>query len=106
MLWRVSATHVVTISLEYQVGLLFLIWQTTNLNFNQGVAVACAIKAALEQHNLSGKVVLLGTPGSDLLLIDGTISAHLLVAEEGGSGKVALLEKGAYEGMDVCLMCV
>jgi len=32
--------------------------------------------------------VLLGTP-----------------AEEGGSGKVALLEKGAYKGMDVCLMC-
>ena len=27
-----------------------------------------------------------------------------LVAEEGGSGKVALLEKGAYEGMDACLM--
>ena len=29
-----------------------------------GVAVACAIKAALEKHNLSGKVVLLGTPGN------------------------------------------
>jgi len=26
--------------------------------------------------------------------------------EEGGSGKVLLLEKGAYEGLDVCLMCV
>ena len=28
------------------------------------------------------------------------------LAEEGGSGKVVLLEKGAYEGMDVCLMPV
>lgn len=26
--------------------------------------------------------------------------------EEGGSGKVQLLKKGAYEGLDVCLMCV
>ncbi|KAF8802853.1 hypothetical protein BYT27DRAFT_7196189 [Phlegmacium glaucopus] len=59
-----------------------------NLIGISGVAVACAIKAALEHHNVSGKIVLLGTP-----------------AEEGGSGKVALLEKGAYEGMDVCLMC-
>jgi hypothetical protein len=25
-------------------------------------------------------------------------------AEEEGNGKVVLLEKGAYEGMDVCLM--
>ncbi|KAF5313399.1 hypothetical protein D9611_008576 [Ephemerocybe angulata] len=53
-----------------------------------GVAIAIAIRAALEKHNLSGKIVLLGTP-----------------AEEGGAGKVALLEKGAYEGMDACLMC-
>ena len=34
------------------------------------------------------------------------MSAHVLVAEEGGSGKVALLERGAYEGMDACLMYV
>ncbi|PPQ95365.1 hypothetical protein CVT26_008210 [Gymnopilus dilepis] len=59
-----------------------------NLIGMSGVAVACAIKAALEKHNLSGKVVLLGTP-----------------AEEGGSGKVVLLEKGAYDGMAACLMC-
>ncbi|KAF5313402.1 hypothetical protein D9611_008575 [Ephemerocybe angulata] len=59
-----------------------------NLIGISGVAVAIAIRAALEKHNLSGKVVLLGTP-----------------AEEGGSGKVILLEKGAYEGMDACLMC-
>ena len=38
------------------------------LNCKLGVAVACAIKAALEQHNLSGKIVLLGTPGNALTL--------------------------------------
>jgi metal-dependent amidase/aminoacylase/carboxypeptidase family protein len=27
------------------------------------------------------------------------------IGEEGGSGKVILLEKGSYEGMDACLMC-
>lgn len=59
-----------------------------NLIGMSGVAVALAIRHAMEKHDLSGKVVLLGTP-----------------AEEGGSGKVALLEKGAYEGMHACLMC-
>lgn len=39
------------------------------------------------QHNLNGKVVLLGTP-----------------AEEGGGGKIVMLEAGAYDGMDICLM--
>ncbi|KAG9307957.1 hypothetical protein JVU11DRAFT_12763 [Chiua virens] len=53
-----------------------------------GVAVACAAKAAMEKFNIDGKVILLGTP-----------------AEEGGFGKVRLWDKGAYEGMDVCLMC-
>jgi amidohydrolase len=42
----------------------------------------------MEKWDVSGKVVLLGTP-----------------AEEGGYGKVLLLKQGAYEGMDVCLMC-
>ena len=26
------------------------------------------------------------------------------IAEEGGYGKIKLLEKGGYEGMDACLM--
>ncbi|KAG2007102.1 aminoacylase 1-like protein 2 [Coprinopsis cinerea AmutBmut pab1-1] len=59
-----------------------------NLIGISGVAVAIAIRTALEKHDLEGKIVLLGTP-----------------AEEGGSGKVVLLEKGAYEGIDACLMC-
>ncbi|KAI6160706.1 hypothetical protein EDD17DRAFT_759702 [Pisolithus thermaeus] len=53
-----------------------------------GVAIACAAKAAMQKLGIDGKVILLGTPG-----------------EEGGLGKVKLWEKGAYEGMDVCLMC-
>ncbi|KAH9962121.1 hypothetical protein BC827DRAFT_1199040 [Russula dissimulans] len=59
-----------------------------NLIAIAGVAVAFAVKAALIAHGIPGKVVLLGTP-----------------AEEGGQGKVILLEKGAYRGMDACLMC-
>lgn len=59
-----------------------------NLIAIAGVAVACAVKEVLVKHDIPGKVVLLGTPG-----------------EEGGGGKVILLEKGAYEGMDVCVMC-
>ncbi|KIM62893.1 hypothetical protein SCLCIDRAFT_779378 [Scleroderma citrinum Foug A] len=53
-----------------------------------GVAIACAAKAAMEKLAINGKVILLGTPG-----------------EEGGYGKVRLWDKGAFEEMDVCLMC-
>ncbi|KAG1861202.1 hypothetical protein DFJ58DRAFT_905462 [Suillus subalutaceus] len=59
-----------------------------NLIGISGVAVALAAKAAMERLNIDGKVVLLGTP-----------------AEEGGFGKIMLYEKGAYDEMDVCLMC-
>jgi metal-dependent amidase/aminoacylase/carboxypeptidase family protein len=34
-----------------------------NLIGISGVAVACAAKAAMEQLNIDGKVMLLGTPG-------------------------------------------
>jgi metal-dependent amidase/aminoacylase/carboxypeptidase family protein len=37
-----------------------------NLIAISGVAVACAIKRALEVHNISGTIVLLGTPGEFL----------------------------------------
>lgn len=59
-----------------------------NLIAIAGVAVSLAVKAALIEHDIPGKVVLLGTP-----------------AEEGGQGKVILLEKGAYKDMDACVMC-
>ncbi|KAJ3513607.1 hypothetical protein NLJ89_g2854 [Agrocybe chaxingu] len=59
-----------------------------NLIAISGVGVAIALKAALQARNdVSGKVVLLGTP-----------------AEESGGGKVILLERGAYDEMDVCIM--
>ena len=32
--------------------------------------------------------------------------SHAGIAEESGGGKVLLLERGAYEGMDLCLMYV
>jgi metal-dependent amidase/aminoacylase/carboxypeptidase family protein len=60
-----------------------------NLIAISGVGVALAVKAALEAHNVSGKVVLLGTP-----------------AEEGGMGKVLLIENGGYKDMDACIMQV
>ncbi|KAJ7721024.1 aminoacylase 1-like protein 2 [Mycena metata] len=59
-----------------------------NLIAISGVAVACAIKAAFEKFNISGKIQILGTP-----------------AEEGGSGKIKLLDYGAYKEMAACLMC-
>ncbi|KAJ7130272.1 hypothetical protein C8R44DRAFT_63390 [Mycena epipterygia] len=59
-----------------------------NLIAISGVAVACAIKAVFEKFNISGKIQLLGTP-----------------AEEGGSGKVKLLDSGCYKEMAACLMC-
>ncbi|KAI0738286.1 amidohydrolase [Daedaleopsis nitida] len=58
-----------------------------NLIAMSGAAVAIAIKAALQAHNVAGTVVLLGTP-----------------AEEAGGGKITLLERGAYEEMDACIM--
>ncbi|KAI0672431.1 hypothetical protein C8Q78DRAFT_971806 [Trametes maxima] len=59
-----------------------------NLIAIAGVAVACAVKSALEKFDIAGTVVLLGTPG-----------------EEGGAGKAILLDRGGYQGIDACLMC-
>ncbi|KAF8888869.1 hypothetical protein BD779DRAFT_1672177 [Infundibulicybe gibba] len=53
-----------------------------------GVAVACAIKSVIERFDISGTVLLLGTPAE----------------EGGGDGKLNLLEKGAYASMAACLM--
>jgi metal-dependent amidase/aminoacylase/carboxypeptidase family protein len=52
-----------------------------------GVAAALATAHVLEKHDLPGKVVLLGTP-----------------AEEAGGGKAYMLKRGAYDGMEACLM--
>ncbi|THH27187.1 hypothetical protein EUX98_g7001 [Antrodiella citrinella] len=59
-----------------------------NLIAIAGVGVACAIKKVLVEKNIPGIVILLGTP-----------------AEEGGHGKVPMLQAGAYKEMAACLMC-
>ena len=58
-----------------------------NLIAVAGCASAIATARALEHFDLSGRVVLLGTP-----------------AEEAGGGKVVMIERGAYDGLDACLM--
>lgn len=37
--------------------------QKINIVFVLGIAMACAIKAALQKHDIPGKICLLGTPG-------------------------------------------
>lgn len=76
-----------------------------NLIAISGVAVACALKEALEEHSISATIQLLGTPGmSPLLRTRNEQGTDNFEAEEGGSGKVKLLEAGAYKEMDICLM--
>ncbi|TFY66817.1 hypothetical protein EVG20_g4273 [Dentipellis fragilis] len=60
-----------------------------NLIAIAGVAVALAVKAAMIKHDISGKIDL----------------SRLSSAEEGSAGKVTLLKKGAYDGVDACIMC-
>ena len=92
-----------------------------NLIAMAGVAIALAIRAALEKHDVPGTVILLGTPGAyghhiELLRYDDftvllyyctrAVTSPPLTAEESGAGKQILLEKGAYKDMDVCIMYV
>ncbi|EJD38885.1 amidohydrolase [Auricularia subglabra TFB-10046 SS5] len=58
-----------------------------NLIAINGVGIALALKAALVTHDVAGTVVLLGTP-----------------AEEGGGGKIIMINRGAYKDMAACLM--
>jgi hypothetical protein len=34
----------------------------------KGVAVSLGLRAALEKHNIPGKIVLLGTPGASFII--------------------------------------
>ncbi|GFZ49585.1 hypothetical protein JCM24511_07705 [Saitozyma sp. JCM 24511] len=52
-----------------------------------GVAAAAGLKACMKACNVSGTVKLIGSP-----------------AEEGGGGKVILLNEGIYDGIDACAM--
>lgn len=59
-----------------------------NLIAISGVASAVSLARACKANNIPVKVILLGTP-----------------AEEGGGGKISLIQGGAYDQMSVCLMC-
>ncbi|WVR07523.1 hypothetical protein IAU60_004565 [Kwoniella sp. DSM 27419] len=52
-----------------------------------GVAAAVGLKAAMEACDILGTVKLIGTP-----------------AEEGGGGKVILIQQGVYDDLDACAM--
>ncbi|XP_065913318.1 xaa-Arg dipeptidase-like [Dysidea avara] len=59
-----------------------------NLISEAGIAAALGIKAALETHGApKGLLTVMGTP-----------------AEEGGGGKIKLIDKGAFENIDVAMM--
>ncbi|KAK4233955.1 hypothetical protein C8A03DRAFT_19065 [Achaetomium macrosporum] len=59
-----------------------------NLIATASVAAALATAEIVKRHDLAGRVVLFGTPG-----------------EEGwGGGKIRLLERGAYQGVDISLI--
>ncbi|KNE60017.1 amidohydrolase [Allomyces macrogynus ATCC 38327] len=58
-----------------------------NLIAISGLACAVAAKEAITKHNLKACIRLFGTP-----------------AEEGGGGKVLMVERGAFEDLDFCVM--
>jgi amidohydrolase len=58
-----------------------------NLIATSSLAAFLATAEAIKEHEIKGRVRLLGTP-----------------AEEGGGGKIELLKAGAYKGVDACLM--
>ena len=77
-----------------------------NLIAIAGVGVALAVKTALEKHSVPGKVVLLGTPGPSLFCVSVVLDSSINLAEEGGGGKIILIERGGYKDMDACVMHV
>lgn len=58
-----------------------------NLIATSSIAAFLATAEAIRNHGFESRVRLLGTP-----------------AEEGGGGKIRLIQAGAYEGVDACLM--
>ncbi|KAF9281046.1 hypothetical protein BGZ88_011845 [Linnemannia elongata] len=58
-----------------------------NLIAISGVATAIGLKTVIEQFGLEGQVKLFGTP-----------------AEETTGGKIVMLDRGAFKGVDVCMM--
>lgn len=75
-----------------------------NLIAIAGVAVACAIKKAIIKHDISGTVILLGTPGERFSTLHPFLALKI-PGEEGGMGKKIMLKAGAYKDMVGCVMC-
>jgi amidohydrolase len=58
-----------------------------NLICTAAIGAALALRHVLEGQGLEGRIQVIGTP-----------------AEEGGGGKIVLLERGAFEGIDAAMM--
>lgn len=58
-----------------------------NLICMSSIGTALAVKKMMKKHNIDGKITIIGTP-----------------AEEGGGGKIILLEKGVFKGIDCVYM--
>lgn len=58
-----------------------------NLIAEAGVAAGLGLKASIDDGSVTGCVTIIGTP-----------------AEEGGGGKVELIAKGGFDGVDIALM--
>src|SRR5690606_4023905 len=58
-----------------------------NLICAAAIGAAAALTRALSGQGVGGRVLVIGTP-----------------AEEGGGGKILLLERGAFDGVDAALM--
>ena len=82
--WRAEFVHGVggrTVGLQAEMDALPNIGHACghNLIAISGVAVALALKAALERHDVPGRVVLLGTPGTCLILrTNGVVYAGIV----------------------------
>ncbi|OZJ02882.1 hypothetical protein BZG36_03810 [Bifiguratus adelaidae] len=58
-----------------------------NLIAISGIASAIGLRAVLQRHQISGRIVLFGTP-----------------AEESGGGKKHIIKKGGFQDVDICMM--
>lgn len=80
-----------------------------------GVGSAAALKAAMQEYDIPGKIKLIGTPGKCLpirMIFRASVTVILnrifvlksIIAEEGGGGKVILIKDGVYDDLDCCMM--
>ncbi|KAI9216441.1 hypothetical protein BC828DRAFT_441450 [Blastocladiella britannica] len=85
--WMDALLQQDTVRLQDNRYLCVVVRLTKHLIAIAGVAAALAVKEAAVKHDLPVQVTLYGTP-----------------AEEGGGGKVRMLQRGAFVDDDICLM--